>query len=431
MAAMNVLIVDDDPQLVRILQAVLKPVEAELRVAGTGRLALQMAMEAPPSLLLLDMRLPDMTGMEVLREVAARGTPTTVIVMTAHGSVDLAVEAMREGAYDFLTKPLDLERLRVMVRNAVERQRIIRELDDFKAQQQRTRFRGLAGSSPAMQRLYRQLRATGATNAPVLLVAEPGSETDACARSIHDESPRASAPFVEASAAGATPESLAEALASAGAGTLFLAAAERLPAPCAEPMQEFLATARWLGKQLPARLVAAAEPSFDTADAIPAQLRVALGAARIHVPPLRERGEDVLDLADQMLERLARDEGRSFAGFDDEAQVALVSYPWPGNRAELERAIAHAVRSNEGRMVTREMLPEAVRAAAEQATGASRATVRGLEAGAVRPLWQVEKDEIEKALRLCEGNVLAAARLLHVSPATIYRKQQSWRALAS
>jgi two-component system repressor protein LuxO len=379
--------------------------------------------------MLLDMRLPDMEGMDILREVAGRATPMTVIVMTAHGSVDLAVEAMRQGAYDFLTKPLDFERLKVMVRNAVERHTIIAELDNYRNQYERTRFRGLVGSSPAMQRLYRQLRSVGAGASPVLVVGPPGSEVDECARAVHDESPRAGAPFVVARAALLGAAQLAEQVQAAQAGTVYISEAHRLGAEAATALLDYLRSGQVGGRAGSARVVAGGDPSIDSG-AIPAELKLALEVARIQVPPLADRGEDVLDMAEQLVAVLSRELGRSFTGLDDAAQVAVVNYKWPGNRAELDAAIRGALQKHEGRLVTVDMLPPAV-AACAAGEGAARADglLRGLAAsGTVRPLWQVEREEIEKALKICEGNVLHAARLLEISPATIYRKQQVWKA---
>lgn len=432
---LNVLIVDDDPQLIRILQAVLKQVDAELRIAGTGRLALQMILDQPPAIMLLDMKLPDMEGMEILKDVSSRGFPVTVIVMTAHGSVDLAVDAMREGAYDFLTKPLDFERARIMVRNAVERHRIIAELDDYKNQYERTRFRGLMGSSPAMQRLYRQIRSLGMGAAPVLLVGERGTELSAAARAIHDDSPRSPKPFLSIKAAGATAGALNVALREASGGTLYIEEVELLGAETAAGLKSFLSTGSVEGERHDTRVLAGASPVLAEAVAagrFDAQLQLMLEVGRLEMPRLKDRGEDVLDLAEHLLGALSKEVGRSFTGFDDEAQVALVNYSWPGNRDELDAALRAAVQRHEGRVITREMLPKAIAAAADSGGGAAAAPMRGLAAAAsIRPLWQVEKEEIEKALKVCEGNVLQAARLLEISPGTIYRKQQTWKAMKS
>lgn len=427
---LNVLIVEDDPQLLRILQAVLKQ-EVELRTAGTGRLALQMIEELPPSIVLLDMRLPDMTGMDILKDLSRRAQPATVIVMTAHGSVDLAVDAMREGAYDFLTKPLDFERVRVMVRNAIERHRIILELDSYKTQYERTRFRGLLGSSPAMQRLYRQIRSVGQGASPALLLGEGGTELDACARALHDESPRAEKTFLQRDGGQITPAELSAVLRECNGGTLYLRKVADLSAETGASLLEYLNTGAISNEPVDTRVVASSHKALEETE-FDKQLLMALSVARVTIAPLRERGEDVLDLAEHLLSLLAKEVGRSFAELSDEVEVAFVNYTWPGNRDELETTLRSAVQQHEGRVLTDEMLPPAIAELAKKGRQEAGTPLRGLAAaGTIRPLWQVEREEIEKAIKLCEGNVLQAARLLEVSPGTIYRKQQSWKSKAS
>jgi len=431
---LNVLIVEDDPQLLRILQAVLKQ-DAELRIAGTGRLALQMIEDQAPSIVLLDMRLPDMLGMDILKEIAHRAIPATVIVMTAHGSVDLAVDAMREGAYDFLTKPLDFERVRVMVRNAIERHRIIQELDSYRTQYERTRFRGLMGSSPAMQRLYRQLRSIGQGSSPALIFGEAGTELDSCARALHDESSRSSKPFVEKPAASLTEPDLAAALAQCNGGTLHIATVQTLPQPTRAALLTYLREGTIASTAYTTRIVASTNAVLSAAVAsgnFEQDLLIALEVARIDVSPLRERGEDVLDLTEYLLGVYSKEIGRSFDSVSDEAEVALVNYQWPGNRAQLETALRHAVQKHEARTLTAEMLPASITATLVKGAARDAAPLRGLAtAAAVRPLWEVEREEIQKALKICDGNVLQAARLLEVSPGTIYRKQQTWKSKKS
>jgi len=290
------------------------------------------------------------------------------------------------------------------------------------------------GSSPAMQRLYKQLRSIGQANSPALLVADKGTETESCARALHDESTRSSKPFESRTAAGLTQPALAAALEALNGGTLHLSEIESLPTETVPGLLEFLRTGNIDGRKLAARLVASAEGDIDAAaesGAFDPALKIALEVARIQIPKLRDRGEDVLDLADHLLSTYSREVGRSFTGLDDEVQVAFVNYPWPENRAELDRTIRGIVQSQEGRLVTRGMLPKAIAAEVDSAAKDGAVALRGLAAGTIRPLWQVEKEEITKALKLSEGNVLQAARLLEISPATIYRKQQTWKAMKS
>lgn len=429
-ATSHVLIVEDDPQLVRILQAVLKQLETGMRVAGTGRQALQSLLEQTPAIVLLDMHLPDMSGMDVLREMRSRGIPATVIAMTAHGSVDLAVEAMREGAYDFLTKPLDYERVRIMVRNALERHRMIEELDDYRGRYERTKFRGLRGSSPVMQRLYRQIRSVAPGSSPVLFLGDAGTELRAAARALHGESPRGSVSFVVVDAASLDAPKLDEAIAGAGCGSLLVENVDRLSPAGAEALGRVLRNAACAP-----RILASSDGSLKKAvesGRFDEDLYAALGVTTIRLPRLRDRGEDILDLAGDTLHRLAREAGRRFESLADDVEVAFMSYPWPANSGELEEVLRGIVESGDGRVVTRQMLPAAIAACAPDHGGPGIVPMRGLQAAnAIRPLWRLESEEIERALQLCEGSVLHAARLLEVSPGTVYRKLQGAKARAS
>jgi len=376
-------------------------------------------------------REPDLSGFRVYRSTSGDGPFARLTPTPIPGTGD----ALTGASYLFLTKPLDFERVRIMVRNAVERHRIIAELDDYKNQYERTRFRGLMGSSPAMQRLYRQIRSLGMGAAPVLLVGERGTELSAAARAIHDDSPRSPKPFLSIKAAGATAGALNVALREASGGTLYIEEVELLGAETAAGLKSFLSTGSVEGERHDTRVLAGASPVLAEAVAagrFDAQLQLMLEVGRLEMPRLKDRGEDVLDLAEHLLGALSKEVGRSFTGFDDEAQVALVNYSWPGNRDELDAALRAAVQRHEGRVITREMLPKAIAATADSGGGAAAAPMRGLAAAAsIRPLWQVEKEEIEKALKVCEGNVLQAARLLEISPGTIYRKQQTWKAMKS
>ncbi|MDK2972928.1 MAG: two-component system, repressor protein LuxO [Candidatus Sumerlaeota bacterium] len=441
----QVLIVDDDPQLVRILQAVLAKLEGiEILVAGTGRRALQMLEDQLPAMVLLDMRLPDLSGMEILAEIRGRAIPVTIIVMTAHGSVDLAVDAMRQGAYDFLTKPLDFERLKVMVRNALERHQLIQELDNYRSSYERAGFRGLRGSSPAMQRLYRQIRTHARSAAPILVTGEMGTETDVAARALHDEAQRTPESFVAIDCA--TLEAQAQtagihgASARAAGGTLLLQNVTALGKEAQSALFEMLQSGEYPGgdgkpAKVDFRIVASADDSIKSRVEeyqFDEDLYYALNMLAIRVPPLRDRGEDVLDFAESLLEEEAETLGREPMRLGDEAVVAFMTHNWPGNAGEMREVVKAMAAGGQGRTVTRAMLPGQLAALVDSASAPAEQSLRGLETrGVVRPLWIVEKEAIEKALELCEGNVIQAARLLDISPATIYRKQQSWRARGS
>ncbi|MCX7020472.1 MAG: sigma-54 dependent transcriptional regulator [bacterium] len=443
----HILIVDDDFELVRILQAVLKQIGTEIRVANTGRRALQMVTDEPPAVMLLDMRLPDISGMEVLNHIRSTGGLTTVIVMTAHGSVDIAVEAMRQGAYDFLTKPLDNKRLVIMVRNALERHELIEQLEDFRRHYEGTQFHGMRGSSPPMQRIYQIIRNSAPGSMPVFISGEPGTGKRMCAHGIHAESGRRANPFVILGLEDVPPGEIETRLfgsanepgllMEADQGTLFISEICAVPLQVQARLMRFLQTNEVSinGQETDTRIFAAtsANPKTEISQQrLDEDFFYRMHVVSIHMPPLRDRGEDILDLAEHFLRSISSEEGKSFKYLSDDAEIAIFAYSWPGNVRELRDAMAYAVKNFNAETLEPIMLPKVVEeagAASQVRTVRRKETVSDLTAKKlVQPLWKVERENIERAIELSEGSIPDAARLLEISPTTIYRKQRMWKA---
>ncbi len=186
----SLLLVEDTPSLARVYLQYLRDEPFETRHVDTGAKALEALEESVPQAILLDLKLPDMDGMEILKRIEAAGLPTSVVVITAHGSVNLAVEAMRAGAYDFLIKPLNAERLLVTLRNALERQRLARTVETFREEFARESYFGFIGSSLPMQAVYRVIDSVAASKATVFITGESGTGKEICAEAIHRKSPR-------------------------------------------------------------------------------------------------------------------------------------------------------------------------------------------------------------------------------------------------
>ncbi len=447
MSGHKVMIVEDDAELIRILQAVLKKLEVEIEVASTGRKALQVLNELTPSILLLDMRLPDMEGSEILNFVKQRGMPITVIVMTAHGSVDLAVDAMRQGAYDFLTKPLDFERIKIMVRNALERHVLMEQVADYKPGYERARFHSLRGSSPAMQRLYRLIQNNAEGSAPILIVGDMGTEREDCARAVYQESSRSGGPFVCLDISGGNTHEIRDSLFGkkgmpgaievAHEGTLFIDNVNELDRKTQDLLSDYIQTSEVeysdgsCSSEVNTRILAGTDKSIKSkveSGDFDEDLYYALNVVSLHIPRLSDRGEDILDLTEQILSDLSRMHGKTFAKLSPEAEISILSFEWPENIDELKAALQHAVANHSGPILKGSMLPPKIEEAGKQAMSRMESTARGLEvAGSVKPLWEVEKEAIEQALKLTENNVIHAARLLQIAPATIYRKQRLWK----
>ncbi len=435
----RLLIVDDDAEIVRLLKAVLASLNLELSTATTVRQVLQFLDERVPEIMLLDMRLPDGEGLDVVAEVRRRGAPCTVIAMTAHGTLDVAVEAMRQGAHDFLTKPLDYERLKIIVGHALERHRLIAQLDDFLSSTERLRFRYLHGSSPAMQRLYRSIQGCAKGRAPVMITGPNGVEWLETAKTLHGESGDPEVLFRTVDLAALPDEAARHAaifgsggdkglLHAASGGTVFIQNVSLLGDGAQADLESWIMQ----GSGDQPRLITAAPEVFLQQDQ-PAGFRptllALLSGVLLRLTPLSQRADDVLELAQLFLEQEADRLQKPVRRMTDEVEEALMLYDWPGNVEELRTVVFQAVDQSRALALTLEHLPPALVEAQSKAhktagtSGGNRSEARAV----IRPLWQTERDEIEKALKLCDGSVLEAGRLLEVSPGTIYRKQRLWQ----
>lgn len=457
----RILIIEDDPVLAERFTLDLGDYTTEIRDTGKQALA---ALESGliVDAVILDIHLPDMNGLDILRHIREQGMPSAVIVVTSQGSINTAVEAMRAGADDFLVKPFTPERLQVTLRNVVQTQRLTREVetlrDELAVDTGRGDFHGFIGGSPVMRGVYRMLQAAAPSKASVFITGESGTGKELCAQAIHAAGPRAKAPFVAINCA-AIPKDLLEselfghvkgaftgatstrdgAAARADGGTLFLDEIGELDLALQGKLLRFLQTGQVqkvgsdTTEKVDIRVVCATnrDPMQEVEEGrFREDLYYRLYVIPIHLPPLRDRPGDALDLARALLPKLAQEEGKEFAGLSPDAEAAIADYGWPGNVRQLENVLRNAVVLNDGPVLEATMLPPPLgqgtggRTAAPATARASReeaATPTG-----IRPLWQVEKDTIERAIALCEGNIPRAAGLLEISPSTIYRKKAGW-----
>ncbi|MCG8508674.1 MAG: sigma-54 dependent transcriptional regulator, partial [Rhodospirillales bacterium] len=439
----------------------------------TGKAALRSIDAASPDAILLDLMLPDMEGIEILRHVAEQKLPCTVIVVTAHGSVNLAVEAMRLGAYDFIIKPFNATRLQVTLRNALEHDRLSRIVETYQDLDRSTYF-GFVGSSLPMQAVYRIIDSAAGSKATVFVSGESGTGKEVCAEAIHKKSPRVGKPFVAINC-GAIPKDLMEseifghvkgaftgavserdgAARRANGGTLFLDEVCEMEPTLQTKLLRFVQTGTFqkVGgerlEEVDVRFVCATnrDPIAEVAAGrFREDLFYRLHVIPIVLPPLRDRGTDIMTIAQQFLADFSREEGKTFDSFSAEAAGILSSYPWPGNVREMQNVIRHIVVLNDGPLVMEEMLPPPIGDSPGQPLPAvampsapplpdpiaahPHLTENGdpadAVADAIRPLAEVERNAIETALRLCDGNIPKAAHYLGVSASTIYRKKQGW-----
>ncbi len=459
----RILLVEDSPSLGRVYADYLSTGQYDVTAVETGRDAMDFLANDVPEAVLLDLRLPDMDGMDILKHIREQEIPTAVIVITAHGSINLSVEAMRLGAHDFLVKPFNADRLLVTLHNAIDRMRLTRIVETYKEDAGQTKFQRFIGASLPMQAVYRIIRSAAPSTATVMITGESGTGKELCAEAVHSLSPRSERPFIVINCA-AIPRDLMEseifghvkgaftgatsdrdgAASRANGGTLFLDEICEMGLDLQTKLLRFIQTGSFekVGgsrtEQVDVRFVCAT--NMDPLEQVRAgrfrqDLYYRLHVIPLHMPPLRDRDDDVLIIAGEFLRRFASEEDKQFASFSPETETMLQSYSWPGNVRELENVMRNVVVLNNGETVTPDMLPPEFQTGlvitpCGPKTGTATEPVvvetNVSSVPSIRPLWLVEKEAIEQAIGMCDGNIPKAAALLGISASTIYRKRQSW-----
>lgn len=469
-----VLVVEDTPSLSATYRAILEKQNFAVETAATGAEALERLGREDFAALVLDVRLPDMTGLEVLDALRERGDETEAVVITADGSINLAVDAMRRGAFDFIVKPLNAHRLAVTVANATERARLKAEVSTLKRELGGdSGFCRFIGRSAVMQTVYRIIRNAASSNATVFVLGESGTGKELCADAIHRSSRRAAGPFVTLNCAaipkdlleseifghirgafsGATADRKGAAL-SADGGTLFLDEICEMDIALQSKLLRFLQNkeVQRLGEdkvqRCDVRIVCASnrDPLAEVhAGRFREDLYYRLHVIPIELPPLRERGEDIVELAEWFLARFSKEEGKEFNALSSDALVAMRRHSWPGNVRQLENMMRRLVVLNEGRTIEFHMLPSDIRASAATAAPgihgpatdarhllASTPSLSGpvVDEQPVGPLEATIREAIERAITASGGSIPKAAQMLDVSPSTLYRRIEAWESAA-
>lgn len=458
----KLLIVEDTPSLARTYETHLKHEFSAIEIADTGAKAIESLQRETPACILLDLKLPDADGLDLLDRWTSEHLAAPIIVITAHGSMSVAVDAMRRGAHDFVVKPTSAERLRVTVRNALDTFQLKKVVATYEAEVDRSDFAGIIGKSLVMQGVYKAIEAAAPSRASVFVTGETGTGKELVARAVHDISPRRQARFVALNC-GAIPKDLLEseifghvkgaftgattdrvgAAQLADGGTLFLDELGEMPIDLQPKLLRFLQLGEFsrvgetMQRKADIRIVAAT--NRDPLQAIREgrlreDLYYRLHVVPVELPSLRERGSDILLLAETFLRRFGAEEGKEFTGYSRSAQEWLVSYAWPGNVRELENLVRQVAVLQPGGEITREMLPSRERVnpapSAPQGTAETAQSVLSPDAAELdygfEPLWMTEKRAIERAIAICRGNIVAAARQLQINPSTIYRKKAAW-----
>ncbi|AZB63163.1 sigma-54-dependent Fis family transcriptional regulator [Cereibacter sphaeroides] len=456
-----ILLIEDTPSLQMVYRSVLASAGHRVAVAGTAAEGLSRFRETLPNVVLLDLMLPDRNGLDLMQDMLRLRPETNVIVITANGSINKAVEAMRAGAHEFLVKPFDEQRFL----GAVENASLAREARP--ARRPPPQPAGPApvtgaflGSSEAMARIHAKIRSAARSMATIFITGESGTGKELCALAVHDTSPRAAGPFIALNC-GAIPQDLLEsevfghvkgsftgaiadkpgAAAAADGGTLFLDEICEMAPALQTKLLRFLQTSmvQPVGATRPrkvnVRIVCAT--NRDPLDAVRRghfreDLYYRLFVVPIHMPPLRDRGNDVIEIAEAALSRFAAEEGREFFGLDAEVKALFRRHPWPGNVRQVLNVIRNVVVLNEGGLVTMRMLPDAFTdhpSLPEDLPPPSLPTTDEptLDGLIGRTLAEIEQIVIEATIARHGGSVPKAARMLDVSPSTLYRKREAWK----
>jgi len=430
-----ILVVDDDVSLRRVLKMQLEEAGYDVVVAADGREAQYLINEHQPKLVITDLRMPGSAGMELLRYVRDEHLETTVIMITAFGSVETAVEAMKSGAYDYITKPIDYEALVLVVHRAMERQNLLEEVRTLRtALDQRYGFEGIIGRSKSILRVLEMASRVAQHDSTVLIRGETGTGKELLARAIHHNSRRKNKPFVTINC-GAIPKELIESelfgytrgaftgavapkpgkIEMADTGTLFLDEVGELPADMQVKLLRMLQNGELekIGATgttvVNVRVIAATNRNLQAMiedGAFREDLYYRLAVVPLELPPLRERKQDIPFLANHFLKKLAPETGTQVEAITDAGMEKLIAYHWPGNVRELENVIERSLVMAAGTKLDADDI---------KMESAPRPRPQNETSGFLPPgmtLDEYEQEIIREALKRADGNKSQAARLL-------------------
>lgn len=483
----HILLVEDAESLALMYKTALGNLGYAVSSFGTAHEALEYVETNKTDLVLLDLKLPDMDGLDAINLLRQRRCMAPVIIITGHGSINIAVEAMRKGARDFLIKPFSVERLQNAVESELNKdpmESMPPELAGVMTEEaeeqiesdmtsmtgpsspvvtdavERKDFGGFIGTSQIMQKVYEQIEAAARSQATVFITGDSGTGKEVCAEAIHKHGPRANKPFIPINCA-AIPRDLMEselfghvkgaftgaisdregAAKLANGGTLFLDEIAEMNPDMQTKLLRFLQNFTFQpvgGSRLETtdvRIICATNrnPLEEIeASRFREDLFYRLHVLPLYMPPLRERGDDIIDIAITLLKRYVQEEGKRFTGFTIDAEDILRAYHWPGNIRQLQNVVRNVIVMHDGELVTAKMLPPELLhrhmtgrngGGATQSSSVIHFPQSSDTASAIKPLADVEREAIENAINHFNGNIPKAAAALGVSPSTIYRKK--------
>lgn len=449
MQAAKILVVDDDAVARDLLAEALTKEGYSVEAYGSGEEAIARGREGRVDLVLTDIRMRAVDGLTVLREFKRMSQDTAIVVLTAFGSLEGAIEAIKQGAYDYLAKPFKKEEIKLVVQRSLDHCRLLRENTKFREELKKSKdeWSPLVGSSPAMLEVYKLVARVSESRSTVLLQGESGTGKELIARAIHGNSPRRDKAFLPVNC-GALPDTLLESemfgyergaftgavgtktglFESANGGTLFLdeigELGQALQVKLLRVMQDH--EVRRVGGtssiKVDVRIIAATNrdlEQFVKDGKFRDDLFYRLNVVRITLPSLKEREEDIPMLAHHFLQKCAAGATTAVRGFHPDTLDCLKRYRWPGNVRELENAIERAVSLSHGPLLTPDDLPEQIRevsTASEQKPDASEAIE-----SVYLTLEEVEKRHLIRVLKETKGNKVKAAKILAIDRRTLYR----------
>jgi DNA-binding NtrC family response regulator len=442
----KILIVDDEPFNLDLLEQELTDRGYAVERASNGTQALSKVESFHPDLILLDYQMPDMSGVDVLKEFRSRGNEVPVVMITAYGTIERAVQAMKEGAYDFIPKPFEPDHLALVVEKALEREKLRREVEILSAEVSE-RYHLIAGKSVKMNQAIDAAKKAATSKATVLLLGESGTGKELVARAIHNWSERKEKSFVAINCVGLSKELLESELfghekgAFTGAhqlkkgkmeladgGTVFLDEVGDISSDVQTKLLRFLQEREFerVGGTKPirvdVRIIAATNRDLDgdiRVGRFREDLYYRLNVVPIALPPLRERKEDIPQLIDFFLQRFSRETKKNFGEMTQEAAEKLLAYNWPGNVRELANVIERAVVLGQGPKVVLHDLPPGIAGTNQVSPSADLSYHEAIDAA--------RREMVLKALAQARGNRTAAAKILGLHKTHLLRLIKSLR----
>jgi two-component system response regulator AtoC len=450
-AQKTLLVADDDASIRSLLKQLLSDEGFNVLEASTGIEVVDKVKESSPDLVIMDVRMPELDGIEALARLKSTNPKTAVLIMTAFGSSNAAIRAMELGAFDYITKPFELDKISHSVKRVLDYQDLTAEVevlrDEISSLVQTER---IVGNSPAMQEVYKTIGKVAKADATVLITGESGTGKELVAEALHFNSNRRSGPMVKVSCA-ALPETLLEAelfghekgsftgamtqrrgrFEMADKGTIFLDEIGEMTVPTQTKLLRVLQERKIerIGSNLPIkvdiRIIVATNKDLQKQveqSKFRDDLYYRLNVINIHMPPLRDRKEDIASLVEHFLAKHRYSATAQPAAISEEAIRRLMEYNWPGNVRELENVIERAVVLSRGQIITSRELPFGDHEAGEGEEGEGDADAKGDSSFFKKSVAQFEKDLIMKALRDANGNRSKAAEMLGIYRRLLYAK---------